>query len=61
MKAIAVKSNVKANSRQTFDGGEVIVSCKRHTAISLGKIKAQREGVWCEKQCEGELKTNLWR
>ena len=59
MKAIAVKSNARANSRQTCDAGDVKVSCTENAAISLGKNKAQLEGVCCEKQCEGKLKTNL--
>ena len=32
---------------------------ERNTAISPDINKAQREGVCCEKQCEGKLKTNL--
>ena len=40
-------------------GGDVKVSCRENTAICLDEKKAQREGVCCEKQCEGKLKTNL--
>ena len=33
----------------------------RNTAKSLDINKAQREGVCCDKQGVGKLKTNLWR
>ena len=42
MKAFAVKSNAKVNSRQTCEGGEVKVNCEKrekNTAISLDKIE----------------------
>ena len=50
MKALAVKSNAKVNSKQTCDGGDVKVSLGSNTAISLYEKKAQREGACCEKQ-----------
>ena len=59
MKALAVRSNAKVNSRPASGGGDVKVSCsEKHCHISRRK-KAQREGVCCEEQCEGKPKTNL--
>ena len=59
VKALDVQSNSKAISKQTSDGGDVKVCRRENTVISIHKIKAQREGVCCEKQCEGKLKTHI--
>ena len=66
MKAFAVKSIVRVNSRQTCEGGDVKVSCREtHCHISWqtcdeGKAKVscsevQREDVPRCSQCEGKL------
>ena len=38
-KAFTAKSEAKASSRQTCDGGDVKVCCRENTAISLDKVR----------------------